>query len=231
MTSRGVTRAFSKTPSALSRKLAKLGLHSPEDLELHLPHRYEDETVLVPIDAAPPGVPVQVEAKLSRAEPCGENRGIAKDCVVRSNKLLYESTSPEKFVTLFYSILDPVRHELVYCNAGHDHPFLLSPGKEPVRLKTGGIVVSIMDQFPFDEAMVQLQPGDTVVVYSDGIPEAMNQEKALFGEERLTELLLKSQHLSAVELIDTIISTAKAFAGRMPQSDDMTIIVVKRKAE
>jgi sigma-B regulation protein RsbU (phosphoserine phosphatase) len=154
----------------------------------------------------------------------------ARDCVVRSNKLLYESTSPEKFVTLFYSILDPVKHELVYCNAGHDHPFLLSPGKEPVRLKTGGIVVSIMDSFPFDEASVQLEPGDTVVVYSDGIPEAMNTEKELFGEERLTELLLKNLHLSPIELIDTIISTAKTFAGRMPQSDDMTILVVKRKA-
>jgi sigma-B regulation protein RsbU (phosphoserine phosphatase) len=154
----------------------------------------------------------------------------ARDCVVRSNKLLYESTSPEKFVTLFYSILDPVKHELVYCNAGHDHPFLLSPGKEPVRLKTGGIVVSIMDSFPFDEAVVHLEPGDTVVVYSDGIPEAMNTEKELFGEERLTELLLKNHHLSPIELIDTIISTAKTFAGRMPQSDDMTILVVKRKA-
>ena len=153
----------------------------------------------------------------------------ARDCVVRSNKLLFESTSSEKFVTLFYSILDPQKHELVYCNAGHDHPFLLSEGKEPVRLKTGGIVVSIMEHFPFEEASVQLQPGDTVVVYSDGIPEAMNAEKELFGEERLTELLVKHHGLPAVELIDMIIGTAKAFAGRTPQSDDMTIIVVKRK--
>jgi sigma-B regulation protein RsbU (phosphoserine phosphatase) len=148
---------------------------------------------------------------------------------VRSNKLLFESTSPEKFVTLFYSILDPMKHELVYCNAGHDHPFLLSEGKEPVRLPTGGIVVSIMEHFPFEEAAVQLQPGDTVVVYSDGIPEAMNAEKELYGEERLTEVLVKNHHLAPIDLIDTIISAAKSFAGRTPQSDDMTIIVVKRK--
>ena len=134
----------------------------------------------------------------------------AVDVIVRSNKLLFESTSPEKFVTLFYSILDPMKHELVYCNAGHDHPFLLSEGKEPVRLPTGGIVVSIMEHFPFEEAAVQLQPGDTVVVYSDGIPEAMNAEKELFGEERLTEVLVKNHHLAPIDLIDTIISAAKS---------------------
>ncbi len=155
----------------------------------------------------------------------------ARDVIVRSNKLLFESTSPEKFVTLFYSILDPKKHELVYCNAGHDHPFLLSEGKAPVRLPTGGIVVSIMEHFPFEEAAVQLLPGDTVVVYSDGIPEAMNAEKELYGEERLTEVLVKNHHLSPIDLIDTIISAAKSFAGRTPQSDDMTIIVVKRKPD
>lgn len=153
----------------------------------------------------------------------------ARDVIVRSNKLLFESTSSEKFVTLFYSILDPKNHELVYCNAGHDHPFLLSEGKPPVRMPTGGIVVSIMEHFPFEEATVHMQPGDTVVVYSDGIPEAMNAEKELFGEERLTEVLVKNHHMPPIDLIDTIISAAKSFAGRTPQSDDMTIIVVKRK--
>ncbi len=152
----------------------------------------------------------------------------AKECVTRSNKLLYESTSSEKFVTLFYSILDTKKHQLCFCNAGHDHPFLISEGKEPRRLKTGGIVVGIMDQFPFDEECIQLEPGDVLVIYSDGIPEAMNVNKELFGEERLTEMLIKNRHLSAMDLLDAIIAGAKGFAGRQPQSDDMTIIVIKR---
>lgn len=152
----------------------------------------------------------------------------AKECIVRSNKLLYESTSDEKFVTLFYGILDFKNHQLCFSNAGHDNPYLLSEGQEPRRLKTGGVVLGIMDSFPYEEEVVPLNPGDTLVVYSDGIPEAMNAQQELFSDTKLGALLQQHQSLPAAELIDTIIAAAKAHAGGWPQSDDMTIFVVKR---
>lgn len=156
------------------------------------------------------------------------NNTSAKDCITQANKLLHKSTSDEKFVTLFYGILDTQEHQLCFTNAGHDNPFLLTSGSEPVRLKTGGIVLSIMDHYPFEEEIVSMDVGDILVVYSDGIPEAMNSANELYGEERLSELLVNSTKLSAGEIIDAVVNAAKKHAGTYPQSDDMTMLVVKR---
>jgi sigma-B regulation protein RsbU (phosphoserine phosphatase) len=153
----------------------------------------------------------------------------AKECIVRSNRLLFESTSDEKFVTLFYSILDIPNNELLFCNAGHDNPYLFSDGREPRRLKTGGVVLSIMDSFPYDEEAVQLAPGDMLVIYSDGIPEAMNANQEMYTDTKLGQSLQKLQHLPSSEIIDTIFSEVRAHANNFPQSDDMTMIVLKRK--
>jgi len=113
----------------------------------------------------------------------------AKECIVRSNKLLFETTSDEKFVTLFYGILDTSTHQLLYCNAGHDHPFLFSEKQGQRRLGVGGVVLGILEQFPFQEDTVTLHDGDLLVIYSDGIPEAMNSDHVQFGAEKLEEIL------------------------------------------
>ncbi len=152
----------------------------------------------------------------------------ARECITRSNKLLYQSTSSEKFVTLFYGILDIETNQLQFCNAGHDPPFLLSDGKDVVRLKTGGVVLSIMDNFPYAEESVELLPADLLVIYSDGIPEAMNASKDQFGEDALRSLLAANRHRPASEIIRTVVTAVKNHAGSWPQSDDMTIIAVKR---
>jgi sigma-B regulation protein RsbU (phosphoserine phosphatase) len=152
----------------------------------------------------------------------------AKECIQRSNTLLFRSTSDEKFVTLFYGILDFARNELRFCNAGHDNPYLLSEGKEPRRLKTGGIVLSVMEEFPYDEEVVGIEPGEMLVIYSDGIPEAMNMHQELFSDLKLGALLKDCPSLSAMEVIDKVVAAAKAHAGNWPQSDDMTMLVVKR---
>lgn len=152
----------------------------------------------------------------------------AKECINRSNRLLYESTSDEKFVTLFYSILNLSTHQLLFCNAGHDNPYLFSDGKEPRRLKTGGVVLSIMESFPYDEETVGLAPGDMLVIYSDGIPEAMNANQEMYSDKKLGQSLQEKQHLPSAEIIDTIFEEVRTHAGNFPQSDDMTMIVVKR---
>jgi sigma-B regulation protein RsbU (phosphoserine phosphatase) len=156
------------------------------------------------------------------------SEGTPKVLIRRSNKLLYQNTTSDKFVTLFFSILDVEKHTLSFTNAGHDHPFLLSGDKEPRRLKTGGLVVSIMEDFPFEEEVIPLQPGDTLVINSDGITEALNSKKEQFGEKRLAAILKESLDLPAKELIDRIIEHVKKFTGTYPQFDDMTLVVVKR---
>ena len=153
----------------------------------------------------------------------------ARECMERSNKLLHDSTSPDKFVTVFYGILDTATHQLSYSNAGHDIPYLLSAVAEPNRLKVGGIPLSMLEQFPFEEETVTIQPGDMLVMCSDGIAEAMDPHQVQFGEERLSSLLGSVRLLSAAEVIERIIADVKTHAGSAPQADDMTIVVVKRK--
>ncbi len=151
-----------------------------------------------------------------------------KECIIRSNKLLYLSTADDRFVTLFYGILDTAQHQFRFCNAGHDNPYLFSDSKATRRLKTGGVVLSIMEFFPYDEESSPLNPGDMLVIYSDGIPEAMNSSQELFTDTKLGELLEQCTKLSAAEVIDKAFAAAKAHAGSWPQSDDMTMVVVKR---
>jgi len=152
----------------------------------------------------------------------------ARECIQRANRLLYQSTSSEKFVTLFYSILDPNRHTLCFSNAGHENPFLLSEKKDPVRLSEGGVVLSIIEDFPFQEETIPFISGDIMVVFSDGITEAVNPNQELFGEARLADLLQECRSESSAGIIESIVRSVRQHAGAAPQMDDMTIVVVKR---
>ncbi len=150
------------------------------------------------------------------------------ECLTRSNRLLYHSTSPEKFATLFYAHLDSRNHTLSYSNAGHDFPFLFSGRETPDRLKAGGVMLGAFEEFPFEQGSVPLKQGDVLVISSDGISEAMNSNLEQFGEERLQSVILKHRGDPPSVLIDKIIGAVRSHAGNQPQSDDMTLIVVKR---
>jgi phosphoserine phosphatase RsbU/P len=152
----------------------------------------------------------------------------ARACIQRCNKLLFQSTNSEKFVTLFYGILDRERHALSFTNAGHENPFLFSEGGEANRLTEGGVVLSILEDFPYTEATVGLRPGDLLVIFSDGITEAINPAQELFGEDRLAEVIAAHRTAPAQELIEQIMGAVRTYAGRAPQMDDMTLVVVKR---
>lgn len=151
-----------------------------------------------------------------------------RECIKRSNKLLFRSTDPGKFATLFYGVLDFEKNEFFYCNAGHDRPFLFAGGKDPARLDVGGIVLSCMEEFSYEEAVVPFRPGDSLVVFSDGITEARNEVGEEYGEERLAALLRSSLGESAKAMIDRVIDAVRQHAGDCPQTDDMTVVVIKR---
>lgn len=151
-----------------------------------------------------------------------------KECIGRANKLLHQSTDPEKFVTLFYGILDPVRHELSYSNAAQDPPILVARDGSVRRLEAGGVALGMLEEFPFSEETVQLQPGDLLVISSDGIAEAMNPAREQFTDSRLEQLVVQHLNSPAAELIDVIVNAVKSHAGTAPQADDMTLVVVRR---
>ena len=151
-----------------------------------------------------------------------------KECIRNSNFLLYNSSAPEKYATLFLGVLDYKAHQFIYCNAGHDNPFFFCPQKPVSRLQTGGIVVGFMKEFAFEQATIPFGVNDVLVIYSDGVTEAMNSRNQEFGEQRLHNVLQNSIHSGATDIIERVLKEVDTFTGETPQMDDMTLMVIKR---
>ncbi len=152
-----------------------------------------------------------------------------KDCLSRSNKLLHLSTDPQNFATLFYGILDIQKHQLCYSNAGHNRPLFFRKRKKPESLETAGIALSFKENVSFPEDFISFNPNDLLLIYSDGINEAMDTNDEEFGEARLADLVENNLTDTANELINKILAAVKQHSGDSPQMDDMTIVVIKRK--
>lgn len=149
------------------------------------------------------------------------------ECMRHSNQLLYQSTDSNKFVTFFYGLLDFKKHRFCYANAGHNPPILLRKGDEPRLLETGGPVLGILPNCDFEEAEVRLEPGDTLLLYSDGFPEAMNRQFEEFGEERLLATLQEVRGGRSAVIVENLFDAVKEHSGDAPQTDDMTLVVVR----
>ncbi len=145
-----------------------------------------------------------------------------------SNEHMFRNTDPERFSTLFLGILDPGSAVLTYSNAGHNLPFIIRRSGATERLETGNIVLGAIDKVIYTEDSASLDPGDTLLVFSDGISEAINPDEEEFGEDPLPGLVLANMDASAMSLIDTIISKVVSHAGKAPQRDDMTMVAIRR---
>ncbi len=152
----------------------------------------------------------------------------ASECVRRANILLFQNTGNEKFVTLFYALLDPPSGALTCCNAGHEQPFLVRAGGETSRLTAGGTVLGIMEDFPYAQETVTLGRGDVVLIFSDGVSEAMNQAGEQLGEGPIREVLERHHGGDPEQLKEALIAAVRTHAAGAPQADDITIVVVKR---
>lgn len=152
----------------------------------------------------------------------------ATDCLRHANPLLHKSTAADKFITLFYGVLDFVSHRLCFCNAGHTPPFLYSGEGVPRRLQTGGLMLGVQATFPYEEESISLEIDDLLVIFSDGITEATNEQGEQFGEDRLASVIRGHRSESASDIVQAIFKAAHSYAGKMQQADDMTLVVLKR---
>ena len=152
----------------------------------------------------------------------------AAECLTRANKLLFRSTDMQKFATLFYGILDTSNNLFHFSNAGHDPPFLINSNNKVTRLTKGGTVLGFMEDYQFDEDSIVLNNGDAIVIYSDGITEALNTKSEEFGEERLEEVIKQNIKFSADILIEKVFDAIKLFVKDVSQSDDITIVIIKK---
>ena len=156
--------------------------------------------------------------------------------VARMNQFVYRSTPASKYATFFYAQLDQQRRQLRYVNAGHNAPYLLRAGRpstagsappEIEELSAGGTVVGMFPEMEYEEATVELCPGDVLLAFTDGVPEAHNPEDEEFGEERLQQLLRQTAHLPANEISARLSDEMKDWIRDAEQYDDLTFIVMK----
>jgi sigma-B regulation protein RsbU (phosphoserine phosphatase) len=150
-----------------------------------------------------------------------------KNKIKNSNKLLINSTSNNRFATLFYSELDYKNHLFNYCNAGHDPPINIL-NNEVIRITEGGLLLGCFDFAEFEEGKKSFEVGEIFVVFSDGIAEAMNEFDEEFGEEKLINIIQANLNLSSKEIVDIIVKEVKLHSAKVDQSDDITIMVIKR---
>ncbi len=149
-------------------------------------------------------------------------------CVSNCNRLMYLSTTHDRFATLFYGRLDTRSNVLTYCNAGHERPFHLTSGGDFSRLTAGGLAVGILEEFEYQDDIVILQPGDTLVIFSDGVTDMINAQDDAFGEKRLEKILLANRELPATGLVNLILTEVQEHAGSEPAFDDVTLVVLKK---
>jgi len=147
-----------------------------------------------------------------------------------TNRRILMDTKDGLFVTVFYGVLDPASGTLTYCNAGHNPGYLLSAQKGGAiqELARTGIPLGITKGLAWKQGVVQIDPGDALLLYSDGITEAQNAQEDFFDEERLGKVALANLGRSAQEMQDAVIAEVREFVGDAPQFDDITLMAVVR---
>jgi sigma-B regulation protein RsbU (phosphoserine phosphatase) len=142
------------------------------------------------------------------------------------NRLVYESSTSNRYATFFFGIYDPAARELRYVNGGHNAPMVIREG-EVVRLEATGPVVGLLKDVEFEEQVLPMGPGDLFIGYTDGISEAMTVDDEEWGDERMLEMAQTVRARSSKDIIQALFRGADAFAAGAPQYDDMTLLIFK----
>jgi serine phosphatase RsbU (regulator of sigma subunit)/pSer/pThr/pTyr-binding forkhead associated (FHA) protein len=146
----------------------------------------------------------------------------------RINKITCNNCPSNRFITFFFCVFEPADGELVYCNAGHNPPFLVRSDGSVECVEGGGPVLGIVPGARYSEYRARLEPGDVLVLYSDGVTEATNPAEEEFGEERFAALLAENRCRPAAEIIGAITGAVAHWGAGAPAADDITLVVARR---
>ncbi len=181
-------------------------------------------------DVAGKGVPAALFMALSRIvirisalwfKNCAE-------AIAFANPVITHDSKTGMFVTLFLGILDNETMTMSYVNAGHNPPLVIRAGTDTIdELKPTGIAIGVIEDIAFDQNSVHLNDGDVIVLYTDGVTEAINTKTEEFGVPRLIQTIQDSVSLPSQEIVNTIVSRVSDFCGTQPQHDDITLLVIK----
>ena len=194
--------------------------------------RIDDHRIgFVIADVSGKGVPAAIFMAVSRTliRATGIKGVNPSECITYCNRLLAEESVNSMFVTIFYGIYDLTTGEVSYINAGHNPPFVvLAKGNVEQLPYSKNIILGFTADYQFVEEHFQLGHGDTLLLYTDGVTEATNVRKEEFGDQRLKELLKSTSKVGCQEMIDKVKAGVKTFAGEAEQSDDITLLALRR---
>ncbi|HPR34015.1 MAG TPA: fused response regulator/phosphatase [Prolixibacteraceae bacterium] len=181
-------------------------------------------------DVSGKGIPAAIFMAVSRTliRATGLKGMSAGECMHYANNLLCNESVSSMFVTVFYGILNTKTGEIEYANAGHNPPYLLRSNSTIEKLEsTGDIILGCFENQPFVSRKTQLKPGEGILLYTDGITEAFDQQDEEYGDERLVSLLTSLQPLRVEEIVDKIVADVQLFSSGVDQSDDITLLALK----
>ncbi|MEX2216670.1 MAG: SpoIIE family protein phosphatase [Phycisphaeraceae bacterium] len=174
-----------------------------------------------------------VAASLLMASVRASLRAYAQDVydideiVARVNIALSRDTLDNEFATLFYGVFDPQTKRLTYCNAGHEAPLLLRDGKFQL-LETGGMIVGVDAEQRYEKGVLHLKRGDMLLIYTDGLCDALNFQQERFGRERIRQAMLAAREMTtAHDAMSHILWEMRRFAGLNDRTDDTTLVLVR----
>ena len=183
-------------------------------------------------DVSDKGVPAALFMMSSRTLLKGAAIGTGDpgEALQEVNDLLYEENETMMFVTVLYSVYNPETGRLTYSNGGHDAPMLIRPdGSSELLPLTGGVALGVAPDFKFPSQTVQLEPGDTIMLYTDGVTEAMDENGEQFGVERMHEVFAGNPPENSQQAAEAMFQAVRDFVGDTPQSDDITCLVLRRE--
>jgi len=148
--------------------------------------------------------------------------------ITRLNKATTAHTPDNRFITFFMTVADPATGELVFTNAGHNPPLLVRAKGGFELLAGGGMILGILPMAQYEEFRINMERGDTLVLFSDGVTEAVNPSDEDFGEQRLADLVASMKGRSALEIMEAVHTEVARFTQGAPPADDITVVVARR---
>ena len=187
----------------------------------------DDNFVFFIGDVAGKGMPAAIYMAVCRTmlKSIGSEVLDPSDCIFKVNNMLIPESDISTFVTVFYGVMNLKTGELSYCNGGHNLPYLLSADGTVKELDdVGGLLLGKFEGAAYEKKTIQLNPGDTIVTFTDGVTEAENGGGDFFDEERVIKYLERSAEKSLTNQVKGLFLEVMKFAGAAPQSDDITVL-------
>lgn len=183
-------------------------------------------------DVSGKGVPAAIFMAVSRTliKATGLQDKPTNECMSSVNDMLCDESVGSMFVTVFYGIYDLLTGHITFTNAGHNPPYILKANGSVEALQAPcNLVLGAVPGIPFTCNTLELEPGDTLFMYTDGVTEAENKNHDQFGESRLEEALAECKGADSKHIVDTVNAKVKEFINGAAQSDDITQLVIRRK--